>query len=99
MKLLAINASHRKGNLDFMLGILLNSAKETGAEIELIDLRKKDIKFCNAGDNCCPKTLKCDIKDDMVEIYKKLEQADTIILASPSYFDNVSARMKNFIEL
>jgi len=96
MKILAINTSHRKGNLDFMLDILLNSIK--GAETELIDLRKKDIKFCNAGDNCCPRTHKCDIKDDMVEIYKKLEQADILILASPSYFGNVSARMKNFMD-
>jgi len=98
MKILAINGSHRKGNIDFMLDILLNSLKENGAETEIIELRKKDIRFCNAGDYCCPKTHKCDIKDDMAEINNKLEQADIIILASPSYFSNVSARMKNFMD-
>ena len=98
MKILAINGSHRKGNIDFMLNIILDSAKENGAETEIIDLNKQDIKFCNAGDDCCPVTLKCYIKDDMTEIYKKLEQADIIILASPSYFSNVSARMKNFMD-
>lgn len=98
MKILAINGSHRKGNIDFMLDILLNSARENGAETELIQLRKKDIKFCNAADSCCPVTKKCNINDDMIDIYKKLEQADIIILASPSYFSNVSARMKNFMD-
>jgi multimeric flavodoxin WrbA len=34
----------------------------------------------------------------MAGIYKKLEEADLIILASPSYFSNVSARMKNFMD-
>lgn len=98
MKLLAINGSHRKGNIDFMLDILLNSAREDGAETELIKLREKDIKFCGGGDNCCPVNLKCHIKDDMLNIYPRLEQADIIILASPSYFSNVSARMKNFMD-
>src|SRR3989338_6873289 len=98
MKILAINSSPRKGNTDFMLNIILSSARENGAETELIELRKKEIRYCGGGDNCCPVNLKCHIKDDMLEIYTKLEQADIIILASPCYFFNVSARMKNFID-
>ena len=34
----------------------------------------------------------------MPEIYTKLEEADIVILASPCYFFNVTARMKNFID-
>jgi len=98
MKILAINGSPRKGNNEFMLDIILNSAKENGTEAELINLRDKRINFCGGGDNCCPKTLKCYISDDMNEIYPKLEAADIIILASPTYFSNVSARMKNFMD-
>jgi len=98
MKILAINSSPRKGNTDFMLDTILNSAKNNGAEIEIIELRKQNIKFCGGGDNCCPVKLKCHIEDDMLNIYPKLEQADIIILASPCYFFNVTARMKNFID-
>ena len=98
MNILAINASPRKGNTEFMLDVLLDSARENNAETEIIELRKKNIKFCSGGDNCCPKTGRCYIDDDMPEIYKKLEQADIIILASPTYFSNVSARMKNFMD-
>lgn len=98
MKILAINGSPRKGNTEFMLNIILNSTKENGAEKESINLREKNIKFCGGGDNCCPVKLKCHIKDDMIDIYPKLEQADIIVLASPTYFGNVSARMKNFMD-
>ena len=34
----------------------------------------------------------------MPEIYTKLEEADIVILASPCYFFNVTARMKNFMD-
>ncbi|MBU1004820.1 MAG: flavodoxin family protein [Nanoarchaeota archaeon] len=98
MKLLAINSSPRKGNTEFMLNIILNTAKENGADTELIELRKKDISYCSGGDNCCPVNLKCHIKDDMLKIYPKLEDADIILLSSPCYFFNVTARMKNFMD-
>ena len=95
MKILAINGSPRKGNTDFILNATLENSKE---KVEIINLRDKKINFCRGGDNCCPVNLKCHIKDDMPEIYAKLEQADIIILASPAYFSNVTARMKNFMD-
>lgn len=94
LKILAINGSPRKGNTDFMLQTILNSE----ADSEVIYLRDKKIMFCGGGDDCCPKTLRCHIKDDMPDIYDKLEKADIIILASPCYFSNVTARMKNFMD-
>lgn len=98
MKILAINGSPRKGNTDFMLDVLLDSAKDKGAEIDIIKLTNKKINFCGGGDDCCPKTLKCNIGDDMSDIYPELEKADLIILASPCYFFNVTALMKNFMD-
>ena len=98
MKILAINSSPRKGNTEFMLNIILSAAKSNGAETELVELRNKEIKYCGGGDSCCPVNLKCHIKDDMLGIYPKLEDADIIILASPCYFFNVTARMKNFMD-
>ncbi len=97
MKILAIDGSPRKGNTDFMLNVILDSVKEL-ADFEVIKLRRKKIEFCSGGDNCCPKTKECHIKDDMQEIYEKLENADIVLLASPCYFSNVTALMKNFID-
>ena len=92
-KVLVINSSPRVGNIVFMLDYILNDI-----ETDVINLKDKNIKFCDGGDNCCPKTGKCMIKDDMLEIYNKLEEADLIILASPCYFSNVNAIMKNFMD-
>ncbi|HZX45224.1 MAG TPA: flavodoxin family protein [Candidatus Nanoarchaeia archaeon] len=91
MKILAINGSHRKGNTDFLLSNLLE-------DTDIIRLREKKITFCGGGDDCCPKTGTCYIKDDMPEIEKKLVEADLVILASPCYFFNVTAMMKNFMD-
>ncbi len=93
MKVIAINGSPRKGNTDFMLDILSNSI----STLEIIFLRKKNIKFCD-GECFCARNKKCKIEDDMLDIYKKLEEADLIILASPCYFSNVTAIMKNFMD-
>lgn len=98
MKILAINGSPRKGNTEFMLHELLDEAHKNGAETLSIKLRKRNINFCSGEDDCCPKTGKCKKSDDMFHIYKLLESSDIIILASPSYFSNVTAIMKNFID-
>ncbi|MFH1641712.1 MAG: flavodoxin family protein [Nanoarchaeota archaeon] len=91
MKISAVNGSPRKGNTDFLLDRIIG-------DIDIIRLRDKNIGFCNGLDSCCPVSLKCDKSDDMEEIYKKLESSDVIILASPTYFSNVTATMKNFMD-
>ena len=98
MKIVAINGSPRNGNTDVMIETVLSAAQSKGAVVEYIKLREKSIKFCSGGDNCCPVNLKCHIKDDMPQIEKSLEEADVIILATPAYFSNVTARMKNFMD-
>ena len=98
IRILAINGSHRKGNTEFMLGIILDSAKGQGAETELINLREKNIDFCDSGNEFCGNSGKCCIEDDMINVCKKIEEAEILVLASPAYFSNVSARMKNFMD-
>ncbi|MFH2028161.1 MAG: NAD(P)H-dependent oxidoreductase [Nanoarchaeota archaeon] len=91
MKILAINGSPRKGNTRFILDRLLDHS-------DIIDLKDKDIDFCDGSDECSTKTGKCKIADDMVDVYDRLEEAEVIVLASPCYFYNVSALMKNFMD-
>jgi multimeric flavodoxin WrbA len=97
MKIVGICGSPRKGNTEFLLKEALKAAEKKGAKTELILLREKRIEFCD-GCGKCEKTGECHIEDDMQEIYKRLESADGIILASPNYYDNVSGMMKNFID-
>ncbi len=52
MRLLGICGSPRKGNTEWMLARVLESAREAGAETELVLLRQKDIKLCRGCLTC-----------------------------------------------
>lgn len=96
MKILAISGSSTGKKTDYMLRKILESFPGDYQK-ELIPLKDKNITPCK---NCkgCHETQKCVINDDMQEIYQKLIDADAIILGSPTYFDNVSGIMKNFMD-
>jgi multimeric flavodoxin WrbA len=96
MKAIAICGSPRKnGNTEIMLKEALKGAQKEGAKTELIQLAEKNIKYCLGHDDC---GYPCKIKDDMDGIYKKLIEADIIIIGSPVYYCNVSGLLKNFMD-
>lgn len=98
MKILAIVGSPRKkGNTDVLVEAAIVGAKNQGAEVEKIYL--SDLKFDGCiGCEGCKKSCKCVIKDDMQQLYSKLENADGIILGSPTYFYNVTWLTKKFLD-
>lgn len=98
MKILAINGSHRVGeNTSKLLQMSLNEAVAMGAETEMIELAELNIEFCSGCNKCLFKPM-CSLHDDMDDLKEKMLAADGIILGSPDYFGNVTARMKNFID-
>ena len=98
MKLFCIVGSPRKnGNTDTILNSAMQGASDLGAEVEKIYLSDLQFKGC-IGCEGCAKTMKCVLKDDMQPIYQKLEEADGLILGSPTYFYNVSGLMKMFLD-
>jgi len=94
MKILIISGSPRKGNTEYVLSSLFNSIKE---EKSLVLLRNKTIKHCK-GCGSCEETNECVLKDDMQEMYKELEGANTIIIGSPIYFSGITGLLKDFID-
>ena len=98
MKVLGIVGSQRKkGNTSILVQEALKPFKEHGAETELIFLGDHEIKSCK-GCEGCKKTFKCVIEDDMQKIHPLILDADGVILGSPTYFYNVSADMKAFLD-
>lgn len=93
-KIVGISGSPRNRNTNYMLKTLLDA---TGSDYDFVLLKDKNIKLCNACAGCY-RTHQCIIKDDMKELYEKLVAADIVVLGSPTYFDNVSALMKIFID-
>ncbi|MGV8058130.1 MAG: flavodoxin family protein [Smithellaceae bacterium] len=98
MKVLGIMGSPRiGGNSDILLSQALAGAKAAGAEVEKIILDRKKISGCK---DCkkCNKTAICAIKDDMLEIQKKILDAYAIIHSTPVYFWSMTAQMKTYLD-
>ncbi len=98
MKVLGIAGSPRRGgNTDLLLAEVMRGAASRGVEVKTIILNELNITPCQHCDACQEKG-QCRINDDMQKVYKELEQADRIILASPIQFMGVTAQMKAMID-
>ncbi len=98
MKILGIMASpRRQGNSEILLAAFLQGAAEAGAATEEIFLRDRKISPCLEIYHCF-KDGTCPIKDDMLELYDKLVEADVVALATPVFFYGVSAQAKAMID-
>ncbi len=98
MKVLGINGSPRiGGNTDVLLDNALKGAQNKGAWVEKIVLNNLQFSPCQECENM-PDDGFCIIKDDMQTVYRKIEEADAIILASPIFFGSLSAQTKMMID-
>jgi multimeric flavodoxin WrbA len=99
MKILGINASPRgsKSQTRKLVQAALNGANSKGAIVELVDLCKLKMEYCNAC-GICYKTGKCVKKDDLQTLYKKILSADGLVMGSPNYFHSVTAQMKTLLD-
>lgn len=66
---------------------------------KLISLAQKNIKCC-LGCSACINELEnfCVQKDDMIDIYESMLEAEKIIIASPVYMNHVTGILKNVID-
>jgi multimeric flavodoxin WrbA len=102
-KIIAINGSPRKNwNTAILLNKALEGAVAQGAEVELINLYDLNYKGCISCFACKRQGGKsygeCVCNDDLTPIFKKIEQADALILGSPLYLGTVTGEMKSFME-
>lgn len=100
MKIVAFNGSPRKGgNTEQLIEEVFKPIREAGIETELVQLRGP-LRGCISCYTCFKtKDGQCAVKsDDMNEYIRKAQEADGIILASPTYYGSVSAEMKAFMD-
>lgn len=103
MKVMAINSSLRGGGqsrTELMLTHLVKGMREAGAEVEVVNLHKKKIKYCIGCYTCMTKTPgTCVINDDMTkELFPKWLESDLVVYATPLFHHTVNAPMKTFLE-
>lgn len=98
INILAIYGSpRRKQNSDTLLEKFLEGIHDEDCNINRLYASKQHIKPCIACDGCY-KDGKCVLKDDMQDIYRSIDDADIIIVASPIYFYTVTAQLKALID-
>jgi len=98
MKALCISGSPRKnGNTTRILGEIFRGLSEQGFETKNLTLSDLDIKYCT-GCKSCFQTALCVHMDDVANIIAEMYDSDLVIIASPSYWGDVTAQMKTFID-
>ena len=101
MEVLALSGSAlmSKGNTNIILDEFITGLRESGADVEQVNVFERDIKPCHGKLSCWLKTPgKCWQKDDMAELLPKLASADVWVLASPVYWYGISGPMKNLLD-
>ncbi len=101
MKVVAFSGSARKnGNTAILVNHVLNELENEGMKTELFQLAGKEIRGCIACYKCMEKkNRRCSIDKDVVnDCIAMMLDADGIILASPTYFSDVSSEMKALID-
>ncbi|MHC4111610.1 MAG: flavodoxin family protein [Planctomycetota bacterium] len=101
MKVIAFNGSARKdGNTAVLVNQVFSELEKQDIETEMIQFSGQKIRGCIACYKCFEnKDQKCSLKDDVVnDCIEKMLQADGIILASPTYFADISSELKALID-
>ncbi|WP_299521743.1 flavodoxin family protein [uncultured Methanobrevibacter sp.] len=92
MRVLGICGSPRNSTTNYVLNEALNRLNENGFETDLVSCFGKHIAPCMHCDYCM-EHKKCINEDDMNEVYKKLQQCDGLILATPVQSGGVSSNL------
>ncbi len=101
MKVVIFNGSPRKeGNTHQCLQIVIKELENFGIECEYIWIGMDKIQGCISCYQCAKnRDKRCGVNTDKLNEYlEKMIEADGIILGSPTYFADVSTRMKALIE-
>ncbi|WP_028579100.1 flavodoxin family protein [Desulfogranum japonicum] len=101
MKVAAFNGSARKnGNTSMMIQYIFAELEKAGIDTEEIQLAGEHPHGCIACYQCFKKkNEKCIVDVDCINsCIEKMVEADAIILASPTYFADISPEMKALID-
>ena len=101
MKVVAFNGSARKGgNTAMLVQRVCAELKAEGIGTEYVELSGVAIRGCTACYSCFRnKDRHCAMKDDIVnEAIDKMAAADGIIIASPTYFADITSETKALID-
>lgn len=98
IRVLGIGGSPRVGgNSDILLDHFLQGAEEAGAQTEKILLNRLRFQACQECGGC-DQTGICVVEDDMQRLFPLLVNSPVVAVASPIFFNSISAQLKGMID-
>jgi len=99
MKTVCLLGSPRtNGNSATLAEQFCQTVKESGGEVETFVLNKLTYRGCQGCMMCKTKLEKCAVKDDLEAVLDSIRDADILVMATPTYYGEVSSQMKGFID-
>lgn len=92
-----VGSPRRRGNTSTLVDEALAELERRGAAVEKIMLGDHHVAPCLAHEDCAGLT-RCPQEDDTERLLTTVYAADGLLLATPVYYENVSAQMKAFID-
>ncbi len=96
-KVLILNGSPRKHGYTSDLIETMKCNLNENIHVDVFECHDANVRFCT---DCrhCEVNYSCIINDEMQVLYKKIEEADVLVFATPVYFYTVSAQIKAVID-
>lgn len=99
MKIACLLGSPRSnGNSATIARRFLDAAETLGAEKETFNLNSLSYRGCQACYACKTKLERCILNDDLSRVLEAVMEADITVMATPTYYGDVSGQLKCFID-
>jgi multimeric flavodoxin WrbA len=92
-----VGSPRAAGNTSYLVDVAIDESERRGARCEKLMLVDFRILPCEGHDDCAELPA-CPLADDMPLLLRKVYGADLVLLASPSYYEDVTGQMKVFID-
>lgn len=96
-KIVMVSGSCREGNTRGITGIYAEAFIEKGCDVNIIDLSKESLSFCD-GCLSCDDTQICKYNDAMRAHIASILNSDLLILGTPARWALLSGELKCFID-
>ncbi len=86
-----------RSNSAALASVVLEELAALGADCRAVRLSELTIAPCRAHEHCADYEA-CPLEDDAADVLELVYAADCLVLATPVYYENVSAQMKAFMD-
>jgi multimeric flavodoxin WrbA len=92
-----VGSPRAHGNTSILVDVVLEELARRGIRVEKVMLGAHRVAGCQSHDDCADRRA-CPLDDDTADILNAVYAADGLVLATPVYYENVSAQMKAFMD-